>query len=459
MRPSVDATTGAPGPRPGTVAMGRLARLLVHIFFRGVEVEHAERLEPGRPTVLVADHRNGLVDGLLLMAVLVRYPRFLGKSTLFRNPLLWPFLRLAGVVPIYRTQDGGSPEGNRRAFARCHRLLEGGGVVAVFPEGISHDEPTLQPLRTGAARIALSAPVGVDTVAVTLVYDDRQRFRSRALVRVGVPEPTGPWMERYRQDEPGTVRALTADLADRLRCDRRQYTSWTEATMLADIADVVARPTTVLPRPVSLVDRSLIVDDLTRARPASGPETRGRTGPGNGAGPLAPVEAAYVAYRQALDTVGLNDAQVAADYGSGRLRWHLARAAARVLVALPFALAGLAVHAVPYGLVALAGRVPDNVGVRATVKVLGSFLLYALTYMVIGLAVGRVAGAGLGVLAALAAPLCGYVALRMIERIHRVGGAVAGFRMMHTGGPVTEVLRSRRAAVVAAARVVLDPEP
>jgi glycerol-3-phosphate O-acyltransferase/dihydroxyacetone phosphate acyltransferase len=78
-----------------------LARLLVHIFFRRVEVEHGERIGTDQPTVVVINHRNGLVDGLLLMAALGRYPRFLGKSTLFHNPLLWPFLKLAGVIPVY----------------------------------------------------------------------------------------------------------------------------------------------------------------------------------------------------------------------------------------------------------------------------------------------------------------------------------------------------------------------
>ena len=204
--------------------MSGLARLLTRSFFRQVEVEHGERIVAGRPTVVVADHRNGLVDGLLLMGALHRYPRFLGKSTLFRNPLLWPFLQLGGVVPVYRAQDGGSPEGNRRAFARCHRLLAAGGMVAIFPEGVSHDEPVLQPLRTGAARIALSAAAAgvpdVETVAVTLVYDDKQRFRSRALVRVGVPAPTQPWIGAYRDDGPAAVRALTDDLAERLRPGR-----------------------------------------------------------------------------------------------------------------------------------------------------------------------------------------------------------------------------------------------
>jgi 1-acyl-sn-glycerol-3-phosphate acyltransferase len=79
--------------------MGFVARGLVRTFFRRVEVVHGARVESGRPAVLVAGHRNGLVDGLVLMAALGRYPRFLGKSTLFHNPLLWPFLTLAGVVP------------------------------------------------------------------------------------------------------------------------------------------------------------------------------------------------------------------------------------------------------------------------------------------------------------------------------------------------------------------------
>ena len=204
--------------------------------------------------MLVADHRNGLVDGLLLMAALPRYPRFLGKSTLFHHPLLWPFLQVGGVIPVHRVQDGGSPDGNRQAFDRCLRLLEQRALVAVFPEGISHDEPSLQALRTGAARIALSATSagvpGVQTVAVSLVYDDKQRFRSRALVRVGAPRPAWPWMEGYRTDPHRAVRSLTEDLAERLRQEGTEYRSWAEASELGAVADAVARPTTALPAPV-----------------------------------------------------------------------------------------------------------------------------------------------------------------------------------------------------------------
>src|ERR1700727_362774 len=137
--------------------MQGLADVLIGTFFGSVEVENAEALPARAPTIVVAIHRNGLVDGLLLMAALPRYPRFLGKSTLFKIPPLWPFLKLAGVIPVHRSIDAVTGDHNVSAFATSHALLRHAGMVAVFPEGISHDEVNLQPLRTGAARIALEA--------------------------------------------------------------------------------------------------------------------------------------------------------------------------------------------------------------------------------------------------------------------------------------------------------------
>ena len=106
--------------------MGAFASLLVRVFFRRIEVEGSDNIVAPTPTVLVANHQNGLVDGLLLMATLRRYPRFLGKSTLFKILPLWPFLKLAGVVPVYRAKDGAATSRNTATFRTCQQMLAAG---------------------------------------------------------------------------------------------------------------------------------------------------------------------------------------------------------------------------------------------------------------------------------------------------------------------------------------------
>jgi hypothetical protein len=148
---------------------------------------------------------------------------------------------------------------------------------------------------------------------------------------------------------------------------------------------------------------------------------------------------------------------VAASYRSGRLRWALAGALAKVLGALPLALVGMAIHLVPYQLVKGLGRLPTNLGMRATVKLLGCFFSFTLVYAALGVSIGETFGAPFGALAAVGAPLCGYLAVRMIERLRRMGGAIEGFRWATGQGPVVASVRRHRAAVVDAAGQVLAP--
>jgi glycerol-3-phosphate O-acyltransferase/dihydroxyacetone phosphate acyltransferase len=451
-----------------------LARLLVRTFFRSIEVERADRLSPDLPTVLVANHQNGLVDALLLMAALPRYPRFLGKSTLFHILPLWPFLKLAGVVPVYRAKDGGSTERNHAAFATCRSLLGRRGMVALFPEGISHDQPMLQPLRTGAARIALGATVedGVAdtcTVAVGLVYDAKATFRSRALVRVGVPASVAPRASDYRVDDHQAVRSLTDELATRLRLSVPDYASWAQAEAVQRIADVVGRtPATALPVDTRLIQRQRVADALAAAEAAEWADaneidgatgTHGATGTGAGAvRPVAQMHAAFAAYQRDLEMVGLTDAQVAAHYDSGGLRWMLLWEVVKLVVAAPLAALGVVIHVIPYEIIKRLARLPVNDGIRSTVKLLGSFASYAIVYAVIGVVVGTWLGPLAGAAAAVAAPACGYVTVRMSERLKRVGGVARGARAARSGGRILQsVLSDREAVVDAAQRVLAGP--
>src|SRR5690349_23973638 len=104
------------------------------------------------------------MDPLVLRVVTGRRIRFLAKSTFWGNP----FGRLAmdafECLKIYRPQDlaaeaGGSGAGggaaaaardrNEEAFARCRAELAAGAELALYPEGTSHSEPRLKPLKSG----------------------------------------------------------------------------------------------------------------------------------------------------------------------------------------------------------------------------------------------------------------------------------------------------------------------
>jgi 1-acyl-sn-glycerol-3-phosphate acyltransferase len=439
--------------RLADTTMGAFASLLVRIFFRRIEVEGADNIPPSTPIVLVANHLNGLVDGLLLMASLRRYPRFLGKSTLFSILPLWPLLKLAGVVPVYRAQDHVGTDRNAATFKTCRQLLAHRGMVALFPEGVSHNELELQPLKTGASRIALGAAVddGVGDLVVLpvgLAYDEKARFRSRALVRVGAPFAVSRFAEDYRLDDHRAVLNLTAEINLQLNTVSPVYGSWIQARTLGEIAEVVARPLdSAAPVDVALADRERLAKGLTAIAAAGQHDDH-----------LAAIRRAFDAYAWDLDLVGLTDAQVAASYRGKRIRLVFAWSVLKVLLALPLAVLGALIHLVPYQAMKRVAKLPTNEGVKATVKLLGCFASFTLLYAGLGVLFAQLFGVGPGVLAAVAGPASGYFTVRFSERLKRLGGALSGYRAAARRAALSTV-REHRAEVVTTGRGLLDLAP
>jgi 1-acyl-sn-glycerol-3-phosphate acyltransferase len=209
-----------PLPRRALNALVRGAgRVAVVIFFRDVRVEELPRLRraPG-PRLLVAHHLNSLVDPLLIFAFLPGPPRFLAKSTLWQHPVVAPLVIVSDAVPVYRHQDGVDVARNVETFARACEILGEGGTVALFPEGRSHSEPRPLPLKTGAARIALHALAeghadGLRIIPIGVVYEDKGRFRSRVVLRVGEPIDPAPEAAAYATQGRAAVRRLTDRIA------------------------------------------------------------------------------------------------------------------------------------------------------------------------------------------------------------------------------------------------------
>jgi glycerol-3-phosphate O-acyltransferase/dihydroxyacetone phosphate acyltransferase len=189
----------------------RFARMLAAIWFRSRQREGEAPREGA--CLFVLNHPNGLLDPLVATASLPRPPRMLAKATLWKTPVLWPFLAVFDPIPVQRRQDGAVAEGaTERTFAAVHEALAQGDAIAIFPEGVSHGGRDLAPLKTGAARIVLSSPVPVQLVPAGLVYGHRETFRHSVLLRIGSPIPH----DDLRGVDPDAVDELTQRIRDAL---------------------------------------------------------------------------------------------------------------------------------------------------------------------------------------------------------------------------------------------------
>ena len=181
-----DPTVEVRADRPVLRAVGDavvlwLARLAATGWFRRIEVVGLERLRPGHPVIVVANHSNGFVDPLTLMATTPRPLRFLAKATLWKVPGVKWLMAVAGVLPVERRAGRRTaPTATAPSSPPPTSSWPHDGAVAIFPEGTVNDALRLKPLKTGAARIALGArQAGADVAA------DRARSASSTSTRPG----------------------------------------------------------------------------------------------------------------------------------------------------------------------------------------------------------------------------------------------------------------------------------
>lgn len=399
--PFSDPRAGNAPPRPLTDRFLRwLARLALDAFYRRVDVVGADRFPAMGPVIVLANHTNSLVDGAMLTAILPRMPRFLGASIVWDYRPLRPVLNAAGVVPLYRRQDGRAHRGSLAdSFSLASDLLEAGGVLAIFPEGVSHNNPRVLPLKTGTARIALEAeanrgPLGLTLLPVNLTFEAKYKVRSRALVEIGDPIALdAATIETYRRGTRsqrfGVVRDLTQHLQDRLDAMAPGHESWEEARLVARAVEMIANADPEARRPYALADITQLRRNLQ-----DGYQWLRDTHPDR----TEALRRDIAEYDQALRRSGLRDDQVA----RGDNRTGGARAGATGLRAwffpvllAPVALVGLGLNLIPFWILRILSRGKD-LDKRSTWSIFAGLFVFPLFWLLAGIIVAVLAGSAWG---------------------------------------------------------------
>ena len=169
-------------------ALLRLVLVLATNSIYRLQIVGEEHIPKSGGALLVPNHVS-FIDGVLLITSLDRPVRFVVDAEYAYHPLLKPFMKVLGVIPI------SMHEGLRailRALRDAGTALDQGELVCIFPEGQITRTGTLLPFRRGFERIIKGRlnpiiPVHLDRVWGSIFSFEGGRFLWKRPERIPYP--------------------------------------------------------------------------------------------------------------------------------------------------------------------------------------------------------------------------------------------------------------------------------
>ena len=403
-----------------------LLRLALRIYFQRIEVTGLEHVPAETPVIFVLNHPNALVDPVFLLCLAPRRVSFLAKAPLFRMPVIGYLVKALDSLPVYRRQDEGEDvTKNQETFVAARKLLARGGTIGICPEGVSHDEPGLRPIKTGAARISLAA-VSTNEVSelkivpAGLYYTAKTSFRSDALLYFGDPIDVEPvTLEADGTPPREAVRALSHRIETALREvildakheEELQTTARAERIFSSASYDASGES---LKTELRLQQRFIKAYSVLQQRQ---PER------------LRRLELRMIRFEEELHQAGVDPDELSPPGSTLRVVAAIIRRSLLFLLMLGPAIIGTIAHYPAYRLGGYLARTisKDSDDVISTVKIISEMLLFPLTWIVLAV-LGYVYFGWWAVAAVLLViPISGYVAIVFFEELDK---SIAGVRVL-----------------------------
>ena len=403
-----------------------LVRLALRIYFQRIEVTGVEHVPLDAPVIFVLNHPNALVDPVFLLCLAPRDVSFLAKAPLFRMPFIGYLVKQLDSLPVYRRQDEGEDvTKNEETFIAARKLLARGGTIGICPEGVSHDEPGLKPIKTGAARISLAAVStgevrDLKIVPAGLYYTSKTSFRSDALLYFGKPISVEP----VPLDLDGTpprdaVRALSSKIERALReviLDAKHE----EELQTTARAERIFSSAAYNGEEDSLKDELRLQQRFIKAYPIVQQLQPER---------LARLQTRMMRFEEDLNQAGVDAQELSPPGSTFRVLAAIGRRLISFLFMLGPALIGSITHYPAYKLGGfLATRFSrDSDDVISTIKIISAMLLFPVTWLVLTVLAYVFSGWLPAVLVLVVVPFCGYLAIVFFEELDK---SIAGLRVL-----------------------------
>ena len=171
---------------------------------------------PDEGAALVVCNHVSYVDALLLAGACRRPIRFVMDESIFKNPLLGWFFKIAKTIPI--CAQAKNEQTFENAFKQIKAELEDSNVVCIFPEGKLTRTGEINPFKKGVERILNETPVPVIPMALQGlwgsffshqgegIFKSGKRFWSKVNIIASEPVPADAANAEMLQDKVQALR-------------------------------------------------------------------------------------------------------------------------------------------------------------------------------------------------------------------------------------------------------------
>ena len=197
-------------------------------YHKKISVHGKENIPKKGALLFVSNHKNALIDPLLIATTTTRNIHFLTRASAFKIKLVKWLLSTVNMLPIYRIRDGKeSLTKNEEIFKRCYDLFNRKRSLLIFPEGTHDIRRWVRPLSKGFTRITFGALEQNPNLKLTIVpiglnYSKAEDFAESVSIYYGKPIAVNPFLKE------GNKNASTLALKEEVSSKMKELTTHIE---------------------------------------------------------------------------------------------------------------------------------------------------------------------------------------------------------------------------------------